>query len=544
MGKILDALLYPLRALFAAPGQIFSTGRRLFGLSLPARVALLVGFLLVVCVAVSFLTFSFATGRPFWGSLLQQPYYLSAIAVLVVLIPIIVYHVIRLWLEGDVSPFSDIDKAWNAGQAELERQGIDLAQVPIFLILGSAGEEQEKSLFDASRLGFNVREFPLGPSALHWYVNPDSIYVTLTRVGCSSRLAALGKAAAMDEKARPATSADRPPADNLRGTIVTGMQREPARRDPRESAVAAPWSPPAGMDALSGTMMVSPGMALPGRPVLDGSGAGSEGRAITLPQDDAVEEERRMEYFCQLLHRARQPICPANGVLTLLPYGLICRGQREAGAVQQAVARDLGAISRILKIRCPVTAMVVGMEEESGFRELVRRVGRDRAAQNRFGKGFEVANPPIPERLAPLCAHACGSFEDWVYLLFREKGSLSRPGNTKLYALLCKIRHDVQSRLESILVNAFGSDPEQDPRIEPLFFSGCYFAAVGETEDRQAFVKGVLEKLPKEQGELQWTKAARKQEQVYQGLAQFLFAIDFLLLVSVVGMIAYKVWWK
>jgi hypothetical protein len=267
--------------------------------------------------------------------------------------------------------------------------------------------------------------------------------------------------------------------------------------------------------------------------------AGAKG--VGLSQDEGIEQERRLEYLCQLVRRTRQPLCPINGILTLLPFKLIQGGPREAMAVQQAVGRDMAVVARVFQLRCAVNAVVVGMEDEPGFRELVRRVGRDRAMMQRFGKGYSVSNPPLPERLGPLCAHACGSFEDFVYMLFRERGSLSKPGNTKLYALLCKIRHQVQERLENILVTAYGSDPDKDPHAEPMFFSGCYFAAMGETEDRQAFVKGVLDKLPQEQGELQWTTKALREDQSRQRSAQLVFALDFLLLVSAVGMFVAKV---
>src|SRR5262249_41383101 len=142
-----------------------------------------------------------------------------------------------------------------------------------------------------------------------------------------------------------------------------------------------------------------------------------------------------------------------------------------------------------------VQSLVVGMEEESGFREMIRRVGREVTYNQRFGKGFTVGNPPTPKQLDAVATHACGLFEAKIYELFREKGSLSKPGNTKLYALLCKIRRTVRNPLTNILVNGYAQDEEvKRDEIAPLFFGGCYFAATGEGEDRQAFVRGVFEK--------------------------------------------------
>ena len=68
------------------------------------------------------------------------------------------YKALQLWLEGVVSPYPDIDRAWKAGLEELDRQGIDLKQVPLFLVLGTSGLRQEKSLFEAARLELGVRE--------------------------------------------------------------------------------------------------------------------------------------------------------------------------------------------------------------------------------------------------------------------------------------------------------------------------------------------------------------------------------------------------
>ena len=542
--RVLSWPLYWMRAIFSAPGKLLSSGRKVMGISLAARAAILVAVFLVICAVISFVAFAYqkktpGQKTPFLESLTTKQYHILSVVVLIVVIPVVVYYAIKLWLQGDVSPFEDIDKAWQAGMAALEQHGLDIAQVPIFLIVGSAGEAQEKSLFAASRLSLNFREVPQGPAALHWYANPDAIYIVTTNTSGLSRLAARARAAAEEEKSRPAGyTPQASTGPSIRGTIVAGGP------EPQESPITQSGALPGGPEPaiapsvdIRGTMVAS----VRSSDSIGGQehGAAQSGRAVTLRPEDAAEQDRRLEYLCSLIRRARQPICPLNGILTLLPFGLIQHGPREGIEIQRAAKRDLATIVRVCKVRCPVTALVIGLEEEAGFRELVRRVGRDRAAVQRFGKGFSFSNPPLPERLEAVCAHACGAFEDWVYALFREKDSLSKPGNVKLYALLCNIRRNVQLRLGNILVAAFGSDPEQDPQGEPLLFSGCYFAAAGETEDRQAFVKGVFDKLPDEQAELQWTEVGKAEDQKYQRLSQFVSAIDFLVLASLVGIIVY-----
>jgi hypothetical protein len=197
----------------------------------------------------------------------------------------------------------------------------------------------------------------------------------------------------------------------------------------------------------------------------------------------------------------------------------------------------------VLELRCPVTALVVGMEEEPGFRELVRRVGRDRAAVQRFGQRYDVRSVATPEEMNSLCAHVCGAFEDWVYTLFREQGALSRPGNTQLYALLCKVRLTIKHRLATILAGAFGSEAHQ-AADSPVLFSGCYFAAIGPTEDRQAFAKGVFNKLLEEQEQIEWTPRAMRHNRRYLRAAYLGFAIDAALLIALGAMIADRMFFR
>jgi hypothetical protein len=58
-----------------------------------------------------------------------------------------------------------------------------------------------------------------------------------------------------------------------------------------------------------------------------------------------------------------------------------------------------------------------------------------------------------------------------------------------------QIRRTVQAPLTNVLMNGYAHIGRQKPTT-PLFFNGCYFAAVGEAEQRQAFVKGVVDMLP------------------------------------------------
>ena len=535
ISQLLSALTWPLRMLVELTMGFVPGSKRMLSLSLPARVALLVAVFLVVCVATAFVAFYQTENRASWNYWVN-PVRVTVIAVLLVVIPVVVYQVLRLWLTGVRSRFPDIDEAWRAGLAELQRCGIDLSETPIFLILGSADEALEKAVFGAARLDLRIRDLPQGPAALHWFATGEAVYLALTNTSCLSNLAALSRSVLSEERPRMAPSRPGPVGDAIRGTVVVGAAASPsvARSSPLPAAAS---SGPAPASDIRGTMML-------GAAVGDRLPQTAEKRLITLPPADAVEQQARLGYVCELLRRMRRPLCPANGVLALLPYDLILHGPREAIEVERCVKRDMDVLRQGLMLRCPVTALVVGMEQDAGFRELLRRVGRERSIGQRFGKGFSLWNPPVHERLTAVCLHACGAFEDWIYALFAERGSLSKPGNTKLFALLCNMRRNVQSRLAKIVANGFGFDPEVEPDHEPLLFGGLYFAATGETEDRQAFVKSVFEKLPEQQEEIEWMEAARLEDSKYRTLALGAYGLDTLLLAGLIGMFVYRWLWE
>ena len=542
--RFIYCLTYPLRMLLETPSRIMAGSRRVFGISMAARVAILVWLLLIACAAVSILVFLWMTPeRSPIDVKLNFNFYL-VVFILIMVIPLVVYKAVQLWLEGEVSRFPDIERAWKAGLAELKANGLDLTDIPLFLVLGSADEKQSKSLFAAAKLDLGMEGTPEGPAALHWYGNTDGIYLVVNDASCLGKLSGLAQDAVGRPSPMSAPSAAQASHGGIRGTIVAGQENiaadEIARGgQSRDTSIPEASDGPPVAD-IRGTMEVfSSGPSTSNASAADAAGASDQRMAVALGQADKVEQTERFAYVCRLIRRARQNLCPINGVLTLMPFGLIQRSPRDSRELQRAVQADLAVVRRVLQIRCPVTAMVVGMENESGFCELVRRVGRSRASGQRFGRGFPILCPPTPERLGALSAHVCGAFEDWTYALFREPGALSKPGNTRLYALLCKIRRNVQTRLGTLLTAGFGGEPEQGFENEPLLFGGCYFAATGQTADRQAFVRGVLDKLPEQQEELQWNRAAMADDDKLQRLAQIGLAVDTLLFASLVGLVVY-----
>jgi hypothetical protein len=537
---------YGISSLFM-PSRWKAIPRKLAQISLPGIVSTIV-FLMLVAVASIVVAFL----RSDRGKTYYEPAWfrdISIIIMLIIVITMVTYYTVKLWMEGEGSPFEDIDRAWQAGIEALEKNHFDLRQIPMFLVLGSEGPDQNRVMLNAARVSLTVDNVPPGTAALHWYANQDAIYLVCTEVGCLSRLAQYAKQGGIAAASGPAPV---PTGPSISSTafpsqdLMEAAQRMSAERDSAmggsgdgdaAGSVSIP-APASGMD-IRGTMMVS---AVDVRETIRPSAAPRMvGRSLELNREEVELQRRRLAYLCKLLERNRRPLCGVNGVMTLVPIKLISGDSSEGAWTKEAIRNDLDGLIVGLKLRFPVVALVTGLEEEKGFDELIRRVGRERAVGQRFGKGFGVWDPPIDEEIEALCKHACGAFEDWAYYLFKEPNSLSKPGNRSLYMLLCKVRRTLQPRLEKILIGGYSFDPETQPNATPILFAGCYFAGTGETPERQAFVKGVFDRLPEQQEELEWTEAALREEDRYRIWSTVAFSTAALLLIGI-GILGWRLY--
>ena len=594
---------------------------------------------------------------------------------LAVVIPLVLYWGIRRWNQVIEGAYPDIDRAWEAGINALEVQGIDPTDFPIFLILGSSGDEVERGLMEALDTQLRVHGIPdaTGVSPpLQWYVSENAIYLFCP--GASSLSALMGRwttptmptgirrpvrnvaqtpnpkpAAKSDdgtavpplpkiERAKPtaatsspvtATAATQPAAaatsaptplkkesalkpvspkpeakqpDAYLGTIgfgaidaapsggfaspvqapspfaaappvspsppaapATPRPPEPLRPAPKfdgtiggfdqpmpsapgspsvpsppSTPIAAPFGSPS-LQPKNGNGNAPSGTLGPGTPAktpaaestpspsaksaIDGKKPATAPKpAVSMPRIgaskvalpaslDTSEQLPRLRYVCKLLKRVRRPKVGANGAVTLIPFELSRVGPLQLSAISQAARSDVGVIQETLGVRSPVTAVLVGLEQDKGFIELVRRL-QPGLLSRRLGGRFDLRSRPTPEELNIHSDRLCDAFEDWVYRLFgREDGLAQQRGNRKLYALISKIRHELKPRLRIVLGNAFGCEPSENLKTgesdDAFFFSGCYFAASGATTGQPAFVKGVFnDKLVDEQSKVEWTKAA------------------------------------
>lgn len=533
--------------------------RRLLPQTTPGKGSCLVTLFLILLVPTVWLIFLLDTDNVPWRHSMSWTRITLQI-VLVAVIPIFVYRAIRSWLETEKSRFPDIDYAWQAGVAALEENGMSLQSAPIFVVIGSRGEALERAIMSAADFDLRVSNVPEGPAPLHWYANPDAIFLFCSETSWLSSLTRAFDDFVAEARSQGATDQEDVPAADLSavsaaggetapepgepgGTIMLGDFMQPESQSSPRAAAGSALTPASTIQSDDASWISLSPTSVGGGPLSAGgvsTAALTEDRPALLSSTEITEHMQQFDYVCQLLRQSRQPLCGANGVLTLLPFDMLQAGAWTAAELRDAIRGDLATVQSSLRLSCPVTALVTGMENERGFRELVRRVGRNRSANQRFGSRFEIRSIPTPAELRKFAGHVCGAFEDWVYSLFREQQVLMRPGNTRLFGLLCKVRSTLKNQLGDVLAGSFGFERDRAKGESPQLFSGCYFAATGRTHDRQAFVKAVLSKMLDNQEEVEWTAEAYRDAR----LVRWLTLAGRLLLVVFLILLLYMIVWN
>ncbi len=551
--NFVDAVCYPFRMLARIPSNIISSPRRMLGLSLPMRAALLlfIGLLLVVigwALLILTLDGTEQLGKFLWNEV-------PKLLVLVFVIPVIVWYALKLWLEGEPSPFPDIDRVWKSALAALDQQGINPSETPIFMVMGPSSPEEIARFMGSSNTQYPV-QLPQGPAPLHVWANQEAIYVICTEVCCLGNLLSKGFAQVNEPVVQRGAA---PSLDNLTGTLQMNSP------DGGRSG-ASFGAPQAGRPIETQTMVGGPfGLDGGGPGPMSGSPANAPSPMLATMQIglDAAEFRRpvstnvaaarpdparssqaaaKLAYVCRCLRRVRDPLAPINGALIATPFELLADGSQDVvNQLQIALKSDVATLRSATRVRCSVTHVIAGMQEEAGFRELIRRVGTDRVSSQRFGKGFGLWNLPTADQLDAVVKHACGAFEDWSYVLFRDKDGFGKRGNRQLYGLLCRIRLKFLPRLEHLIRSGYAVEPNS-PTVagrEPMLFSGCYFVANGQTPDRQAFLASVFSKSRSEEEELEWGSEAINEEKRMQTFVQVFLVLNGILIASIIAMIIY-----
>ncbi len=468
-------------------------------------------------------------------------YYLLWPSPALVIIPLLVYHFVRIWMIEEKSRYPEIDEIWGAGVAGANQLGIYIDDSPIFLVLGTGTTRAAAALLKSAKIETVVQSPQSGEGPISFFAAPHAIFVFLHDCSCISLLSkSPTRSVAFASPHAEPSSGDFPAGGTVDASFFENYRGNWKGGSPAGGSggtVSGTMFPNASPDGGlgggidGGTMIAAPDWAT------SGTTYSNSVRSLTSNEIDLSRD--KLSHFCRLLWKTRFPCCPMNGLLTTLPFELV---EQSSGPLLEAMQRDVAVIREELQVRAANTVLVTGMEIDSGFIELMNRFKPQQLSDFRFGKGSDhLWACPDAERLGAIAVHASAQFEDWIYMFFQSEQALKRKHNTRLYQLLCRIRGGFASSLKTVIAGGLGVNLRTDPHLarEQPLFSGCYFAATGSGPSEQAFVKNVISKIVDQQGELEWLRSAIETDRRYMFFANLAALVGLASLLSIIGMIAY-----
>jgi hypothetical protein len=421
------------------------------------------------------------------------------------------YRVLSMDIDPDVSDFPDIDHAWDQAVQKMKAEEIHPDEVPLFLVLGWPSVSED-AFFRAAGVKAQVKQHPNDPGEpLHVTANRHGIWVT-----CPG-------ASLLGQVNQTAYGTDEP-GDRTMATMIDETV------DPSRTM----GQPGAG----EGTMRIEDILAEYKKTQNRPKAAGGRTRRGV----DNEMHEARLKHLCRLIARDRQGFCPVNGVLVLLPVGVADPGS-ERDDIARACRTDLTAAFAVFRLRCPVLAMICGLETLPGFEDLVKLLPPE-ARKKRIGQRFplvpELAPAEVPVKLeSSVESIATGLFPSMVQTQFQVEA----PGaenivpqlrvNSQLFRFMTGIL-EKRERLARLVKDCLPVLPGQ-----PIMFGGCYFAATGsESDTQQAFASGVLTRMMKEdQNSVTWTEDTLADDAKAWRRARFLKWF-FLAFIAVLALVA------
>jgi len=491
--------------------------------SLPSRWAMVAFFFVLLNIIAAKLGGNSAfTGRMFLVIALSG----------LLVIPTLVYYFVLNWIAEPPSPFPDIDRIWEEGVEQSEEHGIDLEGTPIFLISGQASLAETRSLIKASGWNFPVLVGGGENTPFIFTACNEGIFIFLNGSSCLSKLAQKQPSSTIGTSQ---AASQVPVSKTMTAEDLLGPGNQPGGSlfEPSNGPTNGSESPAGGTLLLSDLQAMNWDAPTPDAPIVQGS--------VQLSSMESADSKAKLEYLAQLIRKCRDPVCSANGIVSMIPFRLL---KGNWTSIQKAIQDDLAVLRDQLKVRCPTTAIVSGIEKDDGFLELMKRLPTAFLRENRLGKGCDVWAEPTGERIEAVARNAIEAIEGWIYKLFQMDRALEKKHNPRLFHLLSRMRGRIGDNLVSILGQGLGYDPSSEPQLtrrQPLF-SGCYFVAHGDSDDQQAFLRSTLQKVIDVEGELEWTQDVVEQDLLFERMANVAALLGLLSIVAIVGMLLVKYW--
>ncbi len=445
---------------------------------------------------------------------------------------------VLLLTPDDVADFPDIDEAWEEALRGLSARGINISDFPLYLVLGQPSNGCD-AFFSASQAQM-VGPIPARADApvRVWFCsdrNREAIFVSCNDISQSDRYARM--LSGMIDASADAADGGAAAGDQLDKTITFDENDQVHAEIKRILALRAAEKrdlTPEEQERLKFLTQQQP--------------ANQPKKRLQLSPEAVKIYTRRLQFFCRLLKRDRAPLCPANGIIVLLPWACT-DSQENTNETSLNTQRDLQTIRDSLALMCPVFAVFCDFEKVRGAKEYIAGLSENERHQ-RLGQRLPLSPALLPEDI-PLLGKELGQwigqtlFPSWIYriLSINPQAEAADPKathasikeNSNLYSLMreAHLRHE---RISGILRSGFFNRSKSS---EPPLFGGCYIAATGVAPHEQAFVRGLFGRFRDEQSRLFWTTEAFVEDKRYRSLRTMALLASFVTFIAVGGLIYY-----
>lgn len=459
-----------------------------------------------------------------------------------------VLYLLKCALSETVSnvEYPDIEEAWRNAVQQLDGEGVKITELPMFLILGST-VSGNRGFFEGSDIPNLLVAPGRGNPPLHLFVSRSAIFVMASGVSAWSTFCNL-----LNDKDIGSGNADeinRDVQDN-RGkslrfsdavTLGDGDNDKELLREMQDLLRRS------AMGALSEEQQAR----LRELTELTNSNKPKKtsNKAPDFPTSRQKLAHKRLRYLCRLMLRDRRPWCPINGTLVLVPWKLL-QNDDFCKESPNFLLRDLTVARDSLNLHTPVCALVCDVETAIGFQEF-RSCFSPTVLKQRLGQKTPLTPamsatelPPYFDKLAAWLGQTI--IPKWILQFLRMDQSTEArhtPGmatsyNSNLYLFLREM-YMRAPRLGRILKQGMMlTESTSNPEPMPLF-GGCYLAATGESDVKQAFLPGVFDRLVDNQNYVSWTRGALDDERWYARRTILGYLVVVLLILGIIAGISW-----
>lgn len=420
---------------------------------------------------------------------------------------------------GPLSPFPDVDEAWQQAQRGLEDQGYSLAELPLVLLLGQP-ESNEREIISTLHVGADFGPVPSQAYApLRVMADDRAIYVSGHGVSALSKQAEIFARTRQVRRAEAAAiAAPAQPTEKL----MPAALRATAAVATAEPAGAARSGVDIGADLERAETQLS--LALGETDVLgdplwaDEDVNPAKHAAATTPRTLSIHEAEtslaRLGHLVRLIREARGDRLPVNGVALMTPVDAI-ETHAAANVVASLFSQELDTVADAAGATAPAVTVITDVDQLAGCEGLLRSLPAERR-DRRLGTTISLDADAPAEKIGRDVARISTLVGSLCYRLFAaDETDVEKQlhHNGQLYAF----GHELAGRegnLQTLLERSLAACHE------PWRLAGCYLAATGHgPEHVGGFGAGILQRLLDVSQHARWTPATLERDRRDRRLA-------------------------